>query len=230
MSGKVKKLRKQIQSKIEVIKKINDDPKKSSDDIYDLYLDAKVDDLSKKFSSKKDALLGKFSKKKKDNQGDIFSSIIDIASTFLNDTNSKVESNSKLVSKNKLKKYALQSADITIKDSKRIVKDAVNDILFINTETSICGVETPFPSDTITISPKEFDFLEVLQVDPSSDLGTIMYEQPSPSVGKVKMNRDLYGAFASPYTFSSTSGKDLFNLNWNTASKNMMCRDLIKVY
>lgn len=219
MSGKVKKLRKQIQSKIEVIKKINDDPKKSSDDIYDLYLDAKVDDLSKKFSSKKDALLGKFSKKKKDNQGDIFSSIIEIASTFLNDTNSKVESNSKLVSKNKLKKYALQSADITIKDSKRIVKDAVNDILFINTETSICGVETPFPSDTLTISPKEFDFLEVLQVDPSSDLGTIMYEQPSPSVGKVKMNRDLYGAFASPYTFSSTSGKDLFNLNWNTASQ-----------
>ena len=70
MSGKVKKLRKQIQSKIEVIKKINDDPKKSSDDIYDLYLDAKVDDLSKKFSSKKDALLGKFSKKKKDNQED----------------------------------------------------------------------------------------------------------------------------------------------------------------
>ena len=96
MSGKVKKLRKQIQSKIEVIKKINDDPKKSSDDIYDLYLDAKVDDLSKKFSSKKDALLGKFSKKKKDNQVDIFSSIIDIASTFLNDTNYKVESNSKI--------------------------------------------------------------------------------------------------------------------------------------
>lgn len=218
MSGKIKKLRNKIKSKIEVIKKINDTPVDGGE-LYDLYLDAKVDDLSKKFSSKKDALLGKFSKKKKDNQGDIFSSVIDIASTFLNDTNAKVESNDKLASKNKLKKYALQSADITVKDSKRIVNDAVREVLFVNTETSICGVETGFPSDTISISPKEFDFLEVLQVDPLSDLGTIMYEQPSPSVGKVKMNRDLYGAFSSPYTFSATNGKDLFDLNWNTASQ-----------
>jgi len=219
MSSKVKKLRKQIQSKIEVIKKINDDPKKTSGEVYDLYLDGKIGELSKKFSSKKDKLLAKFSKKKKDNQGDIFSSVIEIASTFLNDTNSKVESSDKLASKNKLKKYALQSADITIKDTKRIVNDAVNEVLFINSETSICGVETPFPTDTLTISPKEFDFLEVLQVDPSSDLGQIMYEQPSPSVGKVKMNRDLYGAFSSPYTFSSTSGKDLFDLNWNNSTQ-----------
>ena len=102
MSGKIKKLRNQIKSKIEVIKKINDTPVDGGE-VYDLYLDAKVDDLSKKFSAKKDALLGKFSKKKKDNQGDIFSSVIDIASTFINDTNAKVESNDNLVSKNKLK-------------------------------------------------------------------------------------------------------------------------------
>ena len=141
MSGKIKKLRNQIKSKIEVIKKINDTPVDGGE-VYDLYLDAKVDDLSKKFSAKKDALLGKFSKKKKDNQGDIFSSVIDIASGFLNDTNAKVESNNKLVSKNKIKKYALQSASITVKDSKRIVNDAVSEVLFVNTETSICCVET----------------------------------------------------------------------------------------
>lgn len=219
MSGKIKQLRNKIKSKIEVIKKINDSPLPDGGEVYDMYLDSKVDDLTKKFSSKKDALLGKFSKKKKDNQGDIFSSVIDIASTFINDTNSKVEPSNKLASKNKLKKYALQSADITVKDSKRIVNDAVREVLFVNTETSICGVETGFPSDTLSISPKEFDFLEVLQVDPLSDLGTIMYEQPSPSYGKVKMNRDLYGAFASPYTFSSTNGKDLFDLNWNTSTQ-----------
>ena len=219
MSGKIKQLRNKIKSKIEVIKKINDSPIPDGGEVYDMYLDSKVDDLTKKFSSKKDALLGKFSKKKKDNQGDIFSSVIDIASTFINDTNSKVEPSNKLASKNKLKKYALQSADITVKDSKRIVNDAVREVLFVNTETSICGVETEFPSDTLSISPKEFDFLEVLQVDPLSDLGTIMYEQPSPSYGKVKMNRDLYGAFASPYTFSSTNGKDLFDLNWNTSTQ-----------
>lgn len=219
MSGKIKKLRNQIKSKIEVIKKINDMPDIDGGEVYDLYLDAKVDDLSKKFSTKKDALLGKFARKKKDNQGDIFSAVIDIASGFLNDTNAKVESNNKLLSKNKIKKYALQSASITVKDSKRIVNDAVSEVLFVNTETSICGVETEFPDDTISISPKEFDFLEVLQVDPLSDLGTIMYEQPSPSVGKVKMNRDFYGAFSSPYSFSSTSGNNLFNLDWNTASQ-----------
>ena len=219
MSGKVKRLRNQIKSKIEVIKKINDDPKKTSDDLYDLYLDDKVGELSKKFSTKKDGLLGKFSKKKKDNQGDIFGSIVDIASSFLDDKNSKFETNDKLVSKNKLKKYGLEAASITVKDSKRIVNDAVNTILFIDTETSICGVETEMPTDTLTVSPKEFDFLEVLQVDPSSDLGQIMYEKQSPSVGKVKMNRDFYSTFSTPYTFSSTSGKDLFDLNWNTASQ-----------
>ena len=215
MSGKVKRLRNQIKSKIEVIKKINDDPKKTSEDLYDLYLDDKVGELSKKFSTKKDGLLGKFSKKKKDNQGDIFGSIVDIASSFLDDKNSKFETNDKLVSKNKLKKYGLEAASITVKDSKRIVNDAVNTILFIDTETSICGVETEMPTDTLTVSPKEFDFLEVLQVDPSSDLGQIMYEKQSPSVGKVKMNRDFYSTFSTPYTFSSTSGKDLFDLNFS---------------
>ncbi len=52
MSGKIKKLRNKIKSKIEVIKKINDTPVDGGE-LYDLYLDAKVDDLSKKFSSKK---------------------------------------------------------------------------------------------------------------------------------------------------------------------------------
>ena len=37
--SKVKRLRNEIKSKIEVIKKINDDPKLTTDNLYDIYAD-----------------------------------------------------------------------------------------------------------------------------------------------------------------------------------------------
>lgn len=217
--SKVKKLRREIKSKLEIVKKIQDDPKKSTDDLYDLYLGNQ--DLDKKLASSIDGLKSKLKRKKNDNKDDIFGSIIDIASDFLSSKTNKipVKENDKLLSSNKIKKYALESANVTVKDSKNIVKESVKEVLFVDSESSICGVDTNMPQDTMTLSPKEFDFLNVLQNDPTSKVGILMYEEESPTYGDIKMDRDLYGAFSSNYTFTSKSGNNLFDLSWDTTNQ-----------
>jgi len=215
--SKVKKLRNEIKSKIEVIKKINDNPKLAVDDLYDLYGDG-VTNVDKLLQSKVDGLKSKL-KRKKDNKTDIFGSVIDVASGFLNNKSKDIVVNDKLISGNKIKKYALDSAKITVEDSKNIVMDAVKKVLFVDDETSICGVDTPIPNDAMSISPKEFDFLEVLQNEPTSKIGQIMYENPNSTTGDVKMNREFYGAFDTNYTFSSKSGQSLFDLQWNATNQ-----------
>lgn len=216
--SKVRRVRNDINSKLEVIKKIQDDPKKSTDDLYDLYL--KQADIDKKVSDTLDGLKSKL-KRKGDNKEDIFGSIIDIASKFLSSQSNKIQigESEKLLSAKKLKKYAIDSANITVKDSKNIVLKSVKEVLFVSSETSICGMETEMSQDSITMSPKEFDFLNVLQTDPSSNVGLIMYEEESPSYGDVKMNREFYSAFSNNYTFSSKTGKDLFSLSWDGSSQ-----------
>lgn len=215
--SKVRNLRNQIKSKIEVIKKINDDPKVTTDDLYDIYADG-ITKTDKLLQTKIDGLKSKI-KKKKDNKTDIFGSVIDIASGFLSNKSNNLEVNDKLISGNKLKKYALESAKITVEDSKNIVMDSVKKVLFIDDETSICGVDTEMPQDTMSISPKEFDFLEVLQNEPSSKIGLIMYEDPNSTSGNIKMNREFYGAFDTPYNFSSKSGSSLFDMTWNSSNQ-----------
>lgn len=215
--SKVKKLRNEIKSKIEVIKKINDDPKLVTDDLYDLYGDG-ITNTDKLLKSKIDGLKSKL-KKKKDNKTDIFGSVIDVASGFLDSKTKDIVVNDKLISGNKLKKYALESAKITVEDSKNIVMDAVKKVMFVDDETSICGVDSVIPNDSMSISPKEFDLLEVLQNDPSSKIGLIMYEDSATTTGNVKMNREFYSAFNNNYTFSSKSGQSLFDLTWNAGNQ-----------
>jgi len=217
--SKVKRLRREIKSKLEIVKKIQDDPKKSTDELYDLYLGNA--DLDKKLSSSIDGLKSKLKKKENSNKEDIFGSVIGIASDFLSAKSNKVpvKEDDKLLSSNKIKKYALESANITVKDSKNIVKESIKQFLFVNTESSICGVDTIIPTDSMVISPKEFDCFNVLQTDPSAKIGIIMYEQESPTYGDIKMNREFYGAFSSNYSFTSKSGNNLFDLTWNTTNQ-----------
>ena len=217
--SKVKRLRREIKSKLEIVKKIQDDPKKSTDELYDLYLGNA--DLDKKLSSSIDGLKSKLKKKENSNKEDIFGSVIGIASDFLSAKSNKVpvKEDDKLLSSNKIKKYALESANITVKDSKNIVKESIKQFLFVNTESSICGVDTIIPTDSMVISPKEFDCFNVLQTDPSAKIGIIMYEQESPTYGDIKMNREFYGAFSFNYSFTSKSGNNLFDLTWNTTNQ-----------
>ncbi len=214
--SKVSTLRNKIKSKIEVIKKINDNPKLTSDNLYDLYGEG-VTNVDKLLQSKIGGLTSKFSKKSNENKENIFGSLIDTASGFLNSKSNDIQVGDKLITGNKIKKYALQSADKTLKSGKQIVQDSVKEVLFVDSDTSICGVETLMPNDSMIIKPKEIDFLEMLQNEPNSKIGQIMYEAPSPSYGTTKMNRDLYGSFNGPYTFSSNQGQSLFDMNWNSS-------------
>jgi len=213
--SKVSKIRNEIKSKIEVIKKINDNPKLVADDLYDLYGDG-ITNTDKLLQSKIGGLTSKL-KRKKDNNENIFGSIIDVASTFLSSNSNSIQVNDKLISKNKIKKYALESAKLTLEDSKNIVMKSVKEVLFVNSESSICGVDTEIPDDEMRISPKEFDFLNTLQTEPDSKLGLIMYEEQSPTYGDIKMNREFYGGFSNPYTFSSKKGETLFDLTWDSS-------------
>ena len=149
--SKVKQLRNKLKSKIDVIKKINDDPKLNTDELYDIYADG-ITKTDKLLQTKIDGLKSKF--KKKGEKTDIFSSIIDVASGFLINKSNDIQVNDKLISGNKIKKYAMESARITSEDSKNIVADAVKKVLFVDEETSICGVDTDMPSNTMSISPK----------------------------------------------------------------------------
>lgn len=216
--SKVSTLRNKIRSKIEVIKKINDNPKLTSDNLYDLYGEG-VTKVDKLLQNKIGGLTSKLSKKSNENKQDIFGALIDTASGFLSSKSNDIQVGDKLITGNKIKKYALQSADKTLKSGKQIVQDSVKEVLFVDEDTSICGVETLMPSDSMNISPKEIDFLEMLQNEPTSKVGQIMYEAPSPTYGTTKMNRDLYGSFSAPYTFSANSGQSLFDMNWNSATQ-----------
>ena len=84
----LKNTKRKLQSKIEAVKKINDRPQESFDDVSDKYLN-NVPDINGIVGKKIDALNGKINKKK-ENTKDIFSDMIDITSQFMgSDKNSK---------------------------------------------------------------------------------------------------------------------------------------------
>ena len=132
--SKAKRIRKQIKSKIEVIKKINEDPKKTADDLFDLYLDdlpSSQDFLGKKLDNFKEKR-----SKKKDNNESIFDGILDIANSFLSDKESKVkvkEGKPKHINEGsaKLKKMGLQAAKKTVPQIKKITLDSIKQTLFV---------------------------------------------------------------------------------------------------
>jgi hypothetical protein len=213
--SKTKKLKKEIKSKLEVIKKINDDPKKVSDDLYDAYL-KDLPSTDQLFGKKFGDFLDK-RKKKKENNKDIFSEIIDIAEGFLSKNNPRGGTD-RLFSKNRLKKHGLDSTTVSLRSSKDIVLNRAKEIFF--SSDGICGADSTIKTDTITLRPKEFDFLNLLTIDPNCDIGKISYEPISQVSGKEKVNRKLYETFGgTPYQFDSQNNNTLFTLNWDAPNQ-----------
>jgi hypothetical protein len=222
--SKVKETKKKIKSKIEVIKKINDDPKFLSDSLYDKYLT----DLPSS-----DELYGKkindFTEKRKtknENNKNIIGEIIDIFENFTTSnkkeetsTEEIAESSNRFRYKDKLKQHSLESSKIVLGKSKGIILDNVKKLFFVG--ENICGTEKSIPEESIiTLDPKEFDFLNLLTIIPTSSMGQIVYE-PLTSTGKEKVNRNIYNSFtdSNGYTFVSNSDVELFTMNWNTNSQ-----------
>ncbi len=213
--SRVKSTKEKLKSKLEIIKKINDDPKQVTSDLSDLYL-KDLPSTDKLFGKKFDDFLDK-RKKKKENNKDIFSDIVEIAESFLGTNNSKSDTD-RMYSKNRIRKHATDSIKITLNTSKQVILDNTKKIFFAG--DGICGTNKSIPNDTLEISPKEFDFLNVLTIDPSSTTGQIVYEQVSPDRGKQKVNRKLYETFnVGDYEFKTLNENTLFTVHWNAATQ-----------
>jgi len=220
--SKTKRLKKEIKSKLEVIKKINDDPKKVSQDLYDAYL-KDLPSTEQLFGKKFGDFLEKRRKKKENNQN-IFSEILDIAESFLSKNSPKGRTD-KLFSKNRLKKHSIDSATIVLRSSEEIISRNIKQTFFV--AEGICGADSTILTDSITLKPKEFDFLNLLTVDPNSDVVNISYEPTKPVPNKEKVNRRLFDTFVSgPYQFDSQNNNTLFTLNWNAGNQEYIVNGL----
>lgn len=211
--SRVKTTKNKLKSKLEVIKKINDDPKKATDDLYDLYL-KDLPSTDQLFGKKFGDLLEK-RKRKKENNKDIFSELIDVAESFFG-TNKTIGDSNKIFSKNRLRKFAQDSTKITLQSSKQIILDTTKSIFFAG--EGICGANSTILDDTLTLRPSEFDFLNILTVDPSSTTGQIVYENNNQNTGKEKVNLKLFETFSGiDYDYNTINNNTLFTANWDSS-------------
>ena len=215
----IKEQKAKIKSKINAVKKINDDAKQAVDSGK-----AFVGSIPDKLASKIPNLNGKNLSdlipkraKKKESQTDIFQDLIDTVEGFLGTApkNPTVDYSDRAFSKQRLKQITQESAHETIKSSRTIVMDGVQKILFAG--DGICGTQKSFTGSTVSLKPSEFDFMNVLTIDPTSSTGKIVYEQ-SPSVtGLKQMNRMLFNSFnGGSQSFTTQNNEDLFSFSWDT--------------
>lgn len=214
----VKSTKNKLKSKLEVIKKINDDPKKATDDLYDLYL-KDLPSTDQLFGKKFGDFLEK-RKKKKENNKDIFSELIDVAESFFG-LNKNIGDSNKIFSKNNLRKHAQQAAKITLNSSKQIILDSAKKSFFVG--DGICGSDSTILNDTVSLNPSEFDFLNILTIDPSSSTGQIVYESTKETTNKEKVNRKLFETFNGvDYQFNSLNNNTLFTTHWDISSQSFI--------
>ena len=212
--SKVKDTKSKLKSKLEAIKKINDNPNSFSDNIANKYL--KDLPSSEVYGKKIDDFLNK-NKSKKDNKKDIFEDLIEIAEGFLT-KNSNIQSNDKLFTKGRLKQHGINASLKTVEVGKEIVLDNVKKTFFAG--DGICGTNYLLSGTTIQIKPEEIDFLNLLTVNPTTPVGKIVYEPTSPDKGKEKVNRELYTSFNGvPYLFNTNSNNTLFSMSWNQTNQ-----------
>ena len=222
--SKLKTTKNKIKSKLEVIKKFNDEAKPFDENSFDLLL---KDLPSSDFIGKKVGDLTNSLKKKKEESGNIFGDLVEIVDSFLA-TGQKVKSQNPLEVKSRIKQHANDSIDVTLQSSKQIVLDNVKKILFAG--DGICGTNKNFTGtqfDTVRLKPKEFDFLNVLTVDPNSNVGKIVYEPSNTVTSKEKTNRELYTTFSgTQYRFDTSSNKTLFDMNWSSGDQEFILSGL----
>ena len=214
----IKEQKAKIKSKINAVKKINDDAKQAVDSGK-----AFVGSIPDKLASKIPNLNGKNLSdlipkraKKKESQTDIFQDLIDTVEGFLGTApkNPTVDYSDRAFSKQRLKQITQESAHETIKSSKTIVMDGVQKILFAG--DGICGTQKSFTGSTVTLSPTEFDFMNVLTMDPTSSTGKIVYEPSTSGTGLKQMNRMLFNSFnGGSQSFTTQNGDLLFDFVWD---------------
>ena len=212
--SKLKDTKARLQSKLEVIKKINDDPNSLVDSLSDKFL-KDLPSTEQLFGKKLDDFLNK-AKRKKENKKDIFGELMEIAEGFLS-SGQKVENSDRLFSKGKLKQHALTSTKKTCESGKEIVMSSVKKAFFAG--DGICGTNLTLNGSNVTIKPEEIDVMNILTVDPTTSTGQIVYEPSANKTGE-KVNRELYSLFTGgTYQFDSNSNNTLFSAQWNQSNQ-----------
>lgn len=218
--SKIKDLKNKIKSNIESVKKINDqkkdkigEAKKNASDNFDNFL-KDLPTTDKLFGKK----LSDYSNKKKNNKqqkNKIFEDLLDIVEGFVG-VNNIVESSDPLTNKQKLKNITLKSIDHTLKQSQNVITDNVKKTLFAG--DGICGANSLMPLNSVQLKPSEFDFMNVLTVEPDSNSGKIVYE--GEDKGFVQMNKKLYDTFnTAGQSFDLTDGTTLFDMSWSESTQ-----------
>ena len=215
------KLRQKIKSKVSAIKKINDNAKLLTGNVSDNFKDdlPSTDGVVKKSINNFTSKLKGGSQNKKD----IFGEVIDTVEGFLG-TNQKDEKTfdkkEKPIIKRRIMKYSKDSAHITLQSSKQVIIDEIKKTFFGG--VGMCDPNNTLRLTSMNISPKSFDFINVLKIDPDSISGKMMYENIHEStLNGIKFNRELYNNFDSgvPYAFTSKSGSTLFSMTWNSTTQ-----------
>jgi len=211
--------RNKIRSKLSAIKKISDNPKSLVDNSFDPYKDnlSSTPGIIKKNLNS----FNPHTKGTTKNRKDIFSEIIDISNGFLG-TEKEDPANTKLkpLSQLKIFKYSGESVRRTLYVSRQIINDELQNTLFSG--IGICDPNNTIGQNSIDMSPKSFDFINMLKISPDSITGKLAYESEfTPPTNEIKFNRVLYENFdlGSPYPFISKNNNLLFNLNWNSGTQ-----------
>jgi hypothetical protein len=204
----------QLKSTIDIIQKsVDETPYKTNINVEDFIkkntphlpnLNSKLEQFKSKLENKK---------KKKQNQKNIFDEVISVVNKFL-EAGKKVEDPSRFQSTQRLRQHVTDSVEITARSAKQILMDCVKSAFFAN--GGICGTDryiTGSSMDSVNISPKEIDFLNMFRVPPTSDYGAIMYENPKKRNGnKVQVNTQLYSIF----TGSGNTNPNLYSFQYDT--------------
>lgn len=207
--SKLKDTKDKIKSQIESIKRINDNTLSTLSSYDNFIKDLPSSDrlIKKKLS---DFEINK--KKGKENIKDIFSDFLLMVEMFVG-KNKIVEQGDVLSNKQKIKQITIDSIEQSLKKSKSIISKKVNEILFSG--NGICGTVKTLPYSSINIKPNEFDFMNVLTINPESNTGKIVYES-NDDVGFIKMNKLLYECFITGQTFTpKSSSTPLFTFDWD---------------
>ena len=115
-------------------------------------LDAKLEQFKSKLANKK---------KKKQNQKNIFEEVISVVNKFL-EAGRRVNDSSRFQSTQRLRQHVIDSVEVTSNSAKQILMDCVKSAFFAN--GGICGTDrflTGADMDSVVISPKEIDFLNM---------------------------------------------------------------------
>ena len=209
-----------VNAKIDIVKKsleADDVSLKIDKETQDLII-KDAQELQKNIGVKLENLKAKLKNKKlkKKNRTNIFEEMLKTVSKFL-ETGRKANETDKFASIQRLKYHAYGSADVTMRASRKIIMECAERVLFAG--NGICGDDKQFDSqrDGCFLSPKEFDFFNMLRVPPNSDYGKVMYETKNTNTNKEKINRELYSTFTSlnnRYQYDTPSNKTLFVATW----------------